>query len=104
MQPFLVPKFVITNDEFEREILNRYGFSFSVGGATGQNSPLEFHVDGLFRTLAWQDRADAVRRGGRTRDVGLLLNTLCADGFLCWGTYLIRESVPVVSGSVRISC
>jgi len=35
------------------------------------------------------DRADAIRAGRRTRDVALILNALCIDGFIPAGRYII---------------
>jgi hypothetical protein len=35
------------------------------------------------------DRADAIRSGRRTRDVALILNVLCRDGFIPAGRYII---------------
>jgi hypothetical protein len=34
-------------------------------------------------------RADAIRAGRRTRDVALILNVLCLDGYIPAGKYII---------------
>jgi hypothetical protein len=43
-------------------------------------------------------RADAIRTGRRTRDVALILNVLCLDGFIPAGKYLIdtRPEMPPI--------
>jgi hypothetical protein len=43
-------------------------------------------------------RADAIRAGRRTRDVALILNVLCLDGFIPAGKYIIdtRPEMPPI--------
>lgn len=42
-------------------------------------------------------RADAIRAGRRTRDVALILNVLCLDGFIPAGKYIIDTRPEVAN-------
>lgn len=56
----------------------------------------EYRVTGEM-PLSWdsQNRAEQVRRGRRTKDILLILNVLCHDGFIEAGSYLIDTAKPV---------
>jgi len=58
-------------------------------GARGGMVP-EFTVTGELPPAAnMVQQTDNIRRGRRTRDLGLILNVLCVDGFIPIGTYTI---------------
>jgi len=61
-------------------------------GAAGQMAP-EYVVTGAFPPAAnMAQQIDNIRRGRRTRDLGLILNVLCVDGFIPVGKYVIDIS------------
>ncbi len=53
----------------------------------------EFIVTGRMPP-AWNvaEQADDIRRGRPTRNLGLILNVLCADGFIGKGKYILDTS------------
>ncbi len=67
-------------------------------GAQGGMVP-EFSVTGELPPAAnMGQQADNIRRGRRTRDLGLILNVLCIDGFIPVGTYTIdttEDQTPI---------
>ena len=66
------------------------GFDFLLAaGATPGMCP-EYHVSpALPPAFGAQQEADRIRRGHRSRNVPLILNVLCADGFIPAGRYTI---------------
>lgn len=61
-------------------------------GATGDMAP-EYIVTGAFPPAAnMGQQVNNIRRGRRTRDLGLILNVLCVDGFIPIGKYVIDIS------------
>ena len=99
MEVMLKPTLYVTRAEIEKLIASTWVYEFSVNGATGQRARIELRVTGIFLTPTWKDRADLVRSGRRSRDLCLILNVLCADGAIPAGSYVICESLPVVSGT-----
>jgi hypothetical protein len=58
-------------------------------GATVECGP-EFIVTNEMPAAAnWAQQVDDIRRGRRTRNLGLILNVLCLDGFIPAGVYSI---------------
>ena len=99
MEVLLRPTFYVSCSEIEKLILETWGYGFSVSQATGQRARIEIRVTGLFMIPTWKDRADLVRSGRRSRDLCLILNVLCADGAIPAGSYVVCETLPVVSGA-----
>jgi len=61
-------------------------------GAAGDMAP-EYIVTGtLPPAVNMAQQVDNIRRGRRTRDLGLILNVLCVDGFIPVGKYVIDIS------------
>jgi hypothetical protein len=61
-------------------------------GAAGDMAP-EYTVTGtLPPAVNMAQQTDNIRRGRRTRDLGLILNVLCIDGFIPVGEYVIDIS------------
>ncbi len=61
-------------------------------GARGGMTP-EFDVTGILPDVPniWQ-QVDGIRRGRRTRNLGMILDLLCKDGFISAGKYVIDMS------------
>ncbi len=58
-------------------------------GARGDMVP-EYTVDGVVPPAAnMGQQIDSIRRGRRTRDLNMILNVLCIDGFIPIGMYVI---------------
>lgn len=68
--------------------MESFDFLFATGFTPGL-AP-EYIVDGRLPTT-WniQQQVEQIRRGGRTRNIALLLNLLAADGFIPCGRYVI---------------
>jgi len=65
-----------------------YDVRLATGGKGGMIP--EFTVDGTVPPAAnMGQQVDNIRRGRRTRDLGLILNVLCMDGFIPIGMYVI---------------
>jgi hypothetical protein len=73
-------------------------------GARGGMIP-EFSVTGELPPASnMGQQADNIRRGRRTRDLGLILNVLCVDGFIPVGTYIIdtTEDLAPINAYVEL--
>jgi hypothetical protein len=68
-----------------------FSFCFRFAVAVADSTGVEYLVDGRLLTLtsAWMEKAASVRAGNRTRDVGLILNILAADGHIPFGLWRI---------------
>lgn len=97
MNAVLEARFIVARKELENLIVGRWGYSYTILAATGHENIMEFSVRGTFATPALAERAVAIRHGRRDRDLGLILNVLCADGVIPAGTYTIREELPPIS-------
>ena len=79
--------------EYLAEVYRMRGYDvlFTLGVANGMFP--EFIVTGKMPP-AWNiaEQADNIRRGRYTRNLGLILNVLCADGFIDRGKYIIDTS------------
>ena len=69
-----------------------YDVLFALGLTNGMFP--EFIVTGKMPP-AWNiaEQADNIRRGRPTKNLGLILNVLCADGFIGKGKYIIDTSM-----------
>jgi hypothetical protein len=69
---------------------------YDILGSTGAIGIVpEYLVTGKLPTATNVDQqANDIRRGRRTRDLGFILNVLCADGFIPAGQYVIDTRVP----------
>lgn len=78
--------------------LREFDFLLAVGIQQGE-SP-QYTVTGLLPTGECRRRANEIRSGRRTRDVGLIFNTLAADGYIPTGFYSVDtkpEPNPVIT-------
>lgn len=97
-----VPVFRVYHTDLEAYVRRVYGFDYDFMFAlciTGEVG-VEVQVDGELPSLAWKRRADELRGGKRDKDVRLILNTLCADGFIPRGAYTITTKTPPINSSV----
>ncbi len=97
MNAVLESRYIVTRREVETLISVRWGYSYTIEAATGLTDTLEFSVRGEFDTEAHKERADNIRKGRRDRSLGLILNTLAADGVIPAGTYTIKDQLPPIS-------
>lgn len=69
---------------------------YDIRQATGARADMapEFIVTGIPSALMTQ-QMDNIRRGHKTRNVGLILNVLCIDGFIPVGKYVIDISEKI---------
>lgn len=87
--------FHIHHADLSRLLKEVYRMDYDVKLATGQVSGmyLEYDVTGDLPDVWGIERQVAnVRKGHRTRQMGLILNILCQDGFLPRGKYVIDLS------------
>ena len=77
------------------------GFDFLLAAGTTPGMCPEYLVNpALPPALTAQQEADRIRQGRRTRNVGLILNVLCLDGFIPAGRYLIDTHPEPPPGQV----
>jgi len=77
-------------EEFLREVYRMDSFDFLVASGAVAGMIPEYHVSrDLPAAVTAVDRAHAIRTGRRTRDVQLILNVLCHDGYIPAGRYII---------------
>jgi len=69
---------------------------YDIRRATGARADMtpEFIVTGIL-PAGMKQQMDNIRRGRKTRSVGLILNVLCIDGFIPAGKYVIDMSERV---------
>lgn len=66
------------------------GFDFLEASGTAPGLVPEYGVSAILPPAQdAQRQADAIRAGRRTRNVGLILNVLCIDGYIPVGKYII---------------
>ena len=71
--------------------MQKYNILFSLGITPGMYP--EFIVTGRMPPVAnLGQQIDDIRRGRPTKNLGLILNVLCADGFIGKGKYIIDTS------------
>ena len=77
------------------------GFDFLLAaGATPGMCPEYLVGPALPPALSARQEADRIRQGHRTRNVGLILNVLCLDGFIPAGRYIIDTHPAPPPGQV----
>ena len=77
------------------------GFDFLLAAGTTPGMCPEYLVNpALPPALTAQQEADRIRQGRRTRNVGLILNVLCLDGFIPAGRYTIDTHPEPPPGQV----
>lgn len=86
-------------EEYLEKVYRMEGFDFLLASGAVPGLVPEYAVS---RTLPPSEdarrRADAIRTGRRTQNVGLILNVLCLDGFIPAGKYIIDtrpETQPI---------
>jgi hypothetical protein len=70
-------------EEYLAKVYRMEGFDFLLASGAAPGLVPEYGVNAALPPSedAWR-RADAIRAGRRTRDVPLILNVLCIDGFI----------------------
>ena len=77
------------------------GFDFLLGGrGHAGNVPGVPGQPGPAAGFSARQEADRIRRGHRTRNVGLILNVLCLDGYIPAGSYIIDTHPEPPPGQV----
>ena len=77
------------------------GFDFLLAaGATPGMCPEYLVSPVLPPAMSARQEADRIRRGNRSRNVGLILNVLCLDGFIPAGRYIIDTHPEPPPGQV----
>jgi hypothetical protein len=77
-------------EEYLAKVYRMEGFDFLLASGAVPGLVPEYAVAATMPPAQdAHDRADAIRSGRRTRDVALILNVLCLDGFIPAGRYII---------------
>lgn len=77
-------------EEYLAKVYRMEGFDFLLASGAAPGLVPEYAVSpALPPAEDARRRADAIRAGRRTRDVPLILNVLCLDGFIPAGKYII---------------
>lgn len=86
-----IPVFRVHYQEFERYVEKVFGYEYDYMQASRSpvKSGVDYKISGKFTTVAWDRRAEQLRKGRRERDPELILNVLAADGFIPAGFYTI---------------
>jgi hypothetical protein len=86
-------------EEYLAKVYRTEGFDFLLASGAAPGLVPEYAVSPtLPPSEDARKRADAIRAGRRTQNVGLILNVLCIDGFIPAGTYIIdtRPETPPI--------
>ena len=91
-----LPVFRVHADALNAFVEKRFGFEFDFCRATGVRLPetVEYKVNGQIPT-EYEQRANDLRTGYRTRNVALILAVLAAAGDIAKGTYIVETREPL---------
>jgi hypothetical protein len=86
-----LPVFRVHYKNLEAYIRAVFGFDFDflMAAGVGQGVGVDYRIKGVLESLAWEQRAQDLRKGRRTKDVPLILNVLAIDGYVPTGLYTI---------------
>lgn len=86
-------------EEYLARVYNMRGFDFCLATGAAPGLVPEYRVSAILPN-GWNapEQADRIRCGQRTKNVALILNVLCIDGFIPPGLYIIdtRQQTPVI--------
>lgn len=93
-----VPVFRVQSRKLEEFVEKAFGmrdFDFLLATGLKEGEFVEYKVNGELPTGEWQNRANDIRNGRKTRNVLAILTTLVADRWIPPGTYIIDTRRPV---------
>ena len=93
MKPKAITTYKVTHTNLERFLNKKYGIEFDFKKATGRAYPdcVEYVVTGkLSDPLGVRHQIARARKGRCSRNAAILLNLLCADGFIPAGKYVVK--------------
>ncbi len=85
------PYYQVSHVELQSFIEARFGFPYDMKFALGMadRETIEYRVDGILHSNEMKEQARRLRAGRRTKNVGLILNTLAHDGEIPRGFYTV---------------
>ncbi len=91
-----LPFFRVHYKAFERYVQIVFGFELDYLLAAGvvEGCGVDYPVTGVLDTTAWQQQAEELRKGKRTKNVHLILNVLAHDDYIPCGKYTIHTHRP----------